>query len=523
MSGVAMLTADELEALLLARWYDLDVPLATTILDAVGELADRELLDRPYLLTGAVLALELVTPAARHENGDRARMLERFSSVAQAATSRGRGRLESTQWLLIRMIAARWRGDLDHAFALSQRLARTSSSSGVRSALLDDDHEVNRPGQVALQRGLTELLIGRTRSAMTLFADAYRAGGRPPHRHFAATNGAANAAMVAALEGHDASARQWLDRVGEADDVPVWCRDLTTLGATVARLVLATDDMDLDAASGWAASLDAAGDRFELWPFQLYALTEYDLARGATVSAYMRLRHAGFERNIMTSESAIADHIVFRAHLDALIAAGEGGLVLRLAEDAGTPLRALVPIARTRLLAGDDSGAAGVAARAMRRVLIPERDMWEATVVHAIARMRQGMTDAALRSFATVIAGAPHSLPAILSRQQRRDVDDLYALAGIAPPPSHRHSGPMPSEIVSLTERERRVLQHLVDGLNAAQIAAVDVTSEHTVRTHMKRIYRKLGVSSREDAIACANQQGLVRWAHLDGKQSAPL
>lgn len=323
MSGAAPPTADALEALLLARWFDLDVSLATKILDAVAHLADRELLDRPYLLTGAVIAHGLVSPAASDDTGDRARMLERFSSVAHAATSRGGIRLESTQWLLIRMIAARWRGDLDHAFTLSQRLARTSSSSGVRGALLDDDYEVNRPGQVALQRGLTELLSGRTRAAMTLFADAYRAGGLPPHRHFAAVNGAANAAMVAALEGHDASARQWLDRVGEPDDVPVWCRDLTTLGATIARLVLSTDDLELDAASGWAASLDAAGDRYELWPLQLSALTEYDLARDAAVSAYARLRHAGFERNVMTSEAAIADHIVFRAHLDTLIAAGE--------------------------------------------------------------------------------------------------------------------------------------------------------------------------------------------------------
>lgn len=504
------------EAIVRERWYAIGEADAREIVAAVEQLSDAELLERPQLLVGAVIALNLITGTAG--GGDRASLLERYSNVVEIAAASRAVQRDQPRWWVIRMIAARWKGDLDRALDLSDRLGRSASALGVRAALLDEAHDVDRPGYVALQRGLTVLLAGRTSEAMEHFAAAHRGGGLPPYRHFAGMNAAANAAMLAAFEGHDAMARTWLARVGDPDLLPEWCRDLVTLGATIASTVLATDVVDVDAGSRHARTLEAAGERFELWPFQVAALTAHDLARGAPVDAYMRLKQVGFARNTTIAVESIADHVVFRAYLDTLIAGGEGGLVLRLAEDRGTPLRALVPIARTRLLAGDHVGAARVASRAMRRVLIPKRDMWEATVVHAVASMRLGDADAALRSFGIVAAGGPWSLPAILARQRRTDVEDLYSLAGAELPATLRHSDALSAEIVALTDRERRILQHLVDGLTPAQIAVSDVTSEHTVRTHVKRIYRKLGVNSRNEAIARANHHGLVRWDHVDGR-----
>ncbi|MEV4418376.1 LuxR C-terminal-related transcriptional regulator [Patulibacter sp. NPDC049589] len=55
---------------------------------------------------------------------------------------------------------------------------------------------------------------------------------------------------------------------------------------------------------------------------------------------------------------------------------------------------------------------------------------------------------------------------------------------------------------VPLTGREREILDGLAQGLGNAQIAARLVVAEETVRSHLKRINRKLGTSSRSGAVA---------------------
>lgn len=52
-----------------------------------------------------------------------------------------------------------------------------------------------------------------------------------------------------------------------------------------------------------------------------------------------------------------------------------------------------------------------------------------------------------------------------------------------------------------LSAREREVLGYLQSGLSRAEIAGELYISENTLKTHMRSIYRKLGVSNRRDAI----------------------
>lgn len=61
-----------------------------------------------------------------------------------------------------------------------------------------------------------------------------------------------------------------------------------------------------------------------------------------------------------------------------------------------------------------------------------------------------------------------------------------------------------------LTEREREVLELLVDGLILKQIAARLDVSFHTVDTHVRNIYEKLHVNSRGKAVAKALREGLL-------------
>jgi len=71
-------------------------------------------------------------------------------------------------------------------------------------------------------------------------------------------------------------------------------------------------------------------------------------------------------------------------------------------------------------------------------------------------------------------------------------------------------SGARPVVIDELTAREQAVLGLLPTGLSAREIGDELGISRDTVKTHTKRIYQKLGVSSRRDAVARGRDLGLL-------------
>ena len=52
-----------------------------------------------------------------------------------------------------------------------------------------------------------------------------------------------------------------------------------------------------------------------------------------------------------------------------------------------------------------------------------------------------------------------------------------------------------------MSSSELAVLKLIVEGRDNDEIAEILVLSVHTVRTHLKNIYRKLGVHSRSDCV----------------------
>ena len=59
-----------------------------------------------------------------------------------------------------------------------------------------------------------------------------------------------------------------------------------------------------------------------------------------------------------------------------------------------------------------------------------------------------------------------------------------------------------------LTERELEVLRYLAEGLSQREIGKELFLSFNTIHSHTKSIYQKLRVSSRQDAIARAQELG---------------
>lgn len=68
-----------------------------------------------------------------------------------------------------------------------------------------------------------------------------------------------------------------------------------------------------------------------------------------------------------------------------------------------------------------------------------------------------------------------------------------------------------PAEPQRLSERETQVLQHLADGYSYQNIAARLEVSVETVRTYIRRVYEKLHVHTRSEAVARAMRSGIVR------------
>ncbi|NUS05299.1 MAG: response regulator transcription factor [Nonomuraea sp.] len=196
------------------------------------------------------------------------------------------------------------------------------------------------------------------------------------------------------------------------------------------------------------------------------------------------------------------DHVVVRAGLRALLSSADG---IEVVGEAGSGDEALAMAARTHpdvvlmdLQLGD--GMDGVTATRKLtagegpRVLVLTMFDTDADITRAI---EAGATGYLLK------AEHPDELfTAIHSAASGR--------TALSAPVADRLLARMRSPRPALSEREQEILGYLARGLGNRAIGRALFISEATVKTHLGRIYGKLGVETRAGAVAVAKERRLL-------------
>ncbi len=94
----------------------------------------------------------------------------------------------------------------------------------------------------------------------------------------------------------------------------------------------------------------------------------------------------------------------------------------------------------------------------------------------------------------------------VLDCANGRDVVSPALAAGLAAEIRRRGEAQTPA----LTPREAEVLNFIAQGLNVPAIAAELFLAPSTVKSHVQRLYEKLGVGDRAAAVAAAMRRGLL-------------
>ncbi|MEV4266546.1 response regulator transcription factor [Kribbella sp. NPDC049584] len=100
---------------------------------------------------------------------------------------------------------------------------------------------------------------------------------------------------------------------------------------------------------------------------------------------------------------------------------------------------------------------------------------------------------------------------ALLAPSITRRLVERFAVPTAAQPAIHR-------DLTSLTPRELEVLTLMGQGLSNAELATELALSEATVKTHVARIFAKLTLRDRAQAVVLAYETGLVSPGARDGR-----
>lgn len=493
------------------------------VVEILATLTPEELAARPSMSITldsgrALLGLDTdgsaSTPIA--SAGDRrVAAMRAYASTSRRFAASGLDHLSLHEVLFVgtgAMVALRLDGRFADATAYGKLLEHR-----VASLLAAGDDPGDRLPWFHLQRGLTRTLQAHHAAAAHHYQLAWQLR-RHASQHIAAS-AAASLALTHAVTGESQLAQFWLRSLERLGDLGSEV-SIVDANAALARGLMALDQLDAAASAGELARFEVDLP-LELWAYRACLAAQHGLhfADPAASLAVLDATPSG-PYGRPHSEATAATLMLVRARADLLLAVGQGQrahTALAPHDPERMPMLA-VPLVRLSLLAGDPTEARRIAGELVWSETIDHRSRQELLLLKTVAARRMGDLATSrdlfhrtlglyehtglLRPFATIDRA---DLDALLA--DAPDALDADALARI-----DAHPSPFPSALtlIRLTPRERDLMAALATTASRQQIADELYVSLNTVRTQLATLYRKLGVRTREEALAQQARFGLL-------------
>jgi DNA-binding NarL/FixJ family response regulator len=333
---------------------------------------------------------------------------------------------------------------------------------------------------------------------------------------------------LSVLDGSEGDLDRALRQVAEARDLAEGT-DLLETGfgapALAAEVMVANERCDLELAARLEPAMIEAGRRNEWEPFVHIVSAQLRALEGHPVVALDVLKQAGQGYVGWDTHSIGMDFggLMRAAVLTGLGQGDEAWAILQtLKPHDGHPLCPARVVAQLRLRHGDLVGA-DEAIRDCEALGDAHcgRTLVDIQLIRATIELERGNyvvsdvnADRALVTMARTGARAPLTrIPsgslftiATRARERRHRPDAQLMITRIL-----ERTADAQGQVETLSPRERLVLAQVQRGLTVAAIAAELYISPNTVKTHLRRLYRKLGVTTREEAIRAARSLGLER------------
>lgn len=426
---------------------------------------------------------------------------------------------------LLRAVELRVNGRFDEAADMCDPVAGMPLPD--LNSLSTDERDTR--GFALVHIGTSYLLAGRFDESISIFRRSFRTA----VASFIHRDAAGKLALVYAVLGHTGEARGWLDEERRHPSLPASTEALVRPAGDVAAALLALDRLDAGTAMDVLNDLGQPADREEFWGFILYAWGQLALVNGTPANGLRFIEREMLRYTTMREHGAVVGPLLDAVRADLHLACDRPELAAGLVAESSHPVTAPVR-ARMLLLADDPVAALSLARTAMLDAQAAAHDALELELIASAAALATGDRPRARRFLAHAVATYRstrllrpfRSLPgqvmqhlAGLGHELPVDADMFGPEFGALNWANCDADDPISSDTRSadlhspqpetLTERELVILRALATGATNREIAERAFVSINTVKSQLQAVYRKLAISSRDDAVAAADRLGL--------------
>lgn len=367
-----------------------------------------------------------------------------------------------------------------------------------------------------VQWGVAAVLAGDEASALYAFGRARTVAQERDGESAAVGLATLGLAGTHAIYGDVDIAASWLedDSLRSAVDLPPELAEYVDYWQRLIRALIALDRLEPGAADAVAAMRERAR-RDEIWGLEVFVAAVNASTSGEPGDIARWAANVRAARHYLP-QGRMAEMVLRATEVEVLLAGGLLDDARHVARNLPVNAVSVSTHARLALANGEYRQAASRAREALEVVTLSQRSVMECQLVLAGAHHALGERAAARAAFAEAIRTAyasgqrrpllvlRHSVFTALAAGDARVLDlwpEVYR-------PSEREAAEEPRGGLTdlLTPRELEVLQALHQHTGAVPIAEVLGLSVNTVKSHLRSVYHKLGVTNRSGALRRADE-----------------